>query len=93
MKKFMKVWYLTAGGIAAVAILYYIVRIIIQAIDPDYITAIYGSLDITGIVLLGVSLLMLVAIIPILRISEEKAKKLEEQKQREQEKLAKYKTK
>jgi bacteriorhodopsin len=89
----MKVWYLTAGGIAAVAILYYIVRIIIQAIDPDYITAIYGSLDITGIVLLGVSLLMLVAIIPILRISEEKAKKLEEQKQREQEKLAKYKTK
>lgn len=91
--KFLKVWYMVAGGFALVAILYYIIRFIVQSVDPDNITAAYQTLDIFGLVFLGISLLMLVAIIPIMKISEVKQAKLEEQKALEQERLAKYKKK
>lgn len=90
---FLKVWYYVVAGLSGFSIFYFVLRAIVQTINPDNITGVYRFFDYISISFLGLALLMLISLIPIAKIGEAKEAKIAAIKASEAEKLAKYKKK
>lgn len=92
-QEFLKKWNIVAVGLSVLSALYFLVKFIINSIDPDKITDVYKVFDIIGFALLGIALLMFVFIILFVKHAETKELKLSQTKDQDQELLKKYKKK
>ena len=92
--KALKIYYIIAGSFAGLAILYYIARIIDSLVNEyDISDTLFGKLNIVAIIFLAIALVMLIVGVLITSRQEKKLEQTTVTKQRDQELLAKYKTK
>ena len=91
--KKLKIYYIVAGSFAGLAILYYIVRIIDRLVNENDITGtLLDKLNIVALIFLGIALLMLIGGIFISSTHEKKQEKIATSREKDQELLAKYKS-
>lgn len=92
--KKLKIYYIVAGSFAGLSIIYYIARIIDALTNENDISnTLFGKLNIVAIIFLGIALLMFIGGILITSKQEKNQEKAHESKQKDQELLAKYKSK
>ena len=92
--KFFKVYYIIAGSLAGLAIIYYIARLIDLVVNQNDISnTLFGKLNIVAIIFLAVALLMFIVGVLLTTKQEKKQVNTVSSKQTDQELLAKYKSK
>lgn len=92
--KFLKIYYIVAASFAGLGVVYYIARLIDLIVNPNTIEGtLLDQLNVYALVSFGIALLMLVIIIPITLKMEKDAQAKMALKAKDQENLAKYKSK
>jgi len=90
----MKIYYIVAGSFAGLAIIYYIARIIDVLVNENDISGtLFAKLNIVAIIFLAIALLILLVGVFVSAKHEKTQGKIAENKEKEQELLAKYKSK
>jgi membrane protein insertase Oxa1/YidC/SpoIIIJ len=92
--KFIKIYYGIAGSFAGLAIIYYLARLVDLLInDNDISGTVFAKLNTVAIIFLAVALLMLIVGVFMMQRVEKKTTNIPVANQKDQELLAKYKSK
>lgn len=93
-QKFFKIYYIVAGSFVGLAVLYYIARLIDALTNENDISGtFFGKLNIVAIIFLAIALIMLIVGVVISANKEKKKVAAVSNQQKDQELLAKYKSK